>query len=369
MNEVRDFYEREVKPRLTVEVAYPGVAWHSRGAKEWRGPCPLHGGDRPDAFVVDVATLRYYCHTGCGGGGDVLQFCNGGARVTGARYVELVRQAASLAGVSTAVLDGGHVEPKFTPPAPRPAPPPPAPEPVAPNLESVLKACQRALMQEESPGHRYLVNVRKIPLDLALRFGVGYAPPGSIRWPKDRMPDGRPWPWGRIVFPHTDPSGRVISLYGRAVGRDEDFPGELHALRHRHLGGNKGHFNAVAYVRGVGPLLVCEGPFDALSAMAAGHERAIALFAAKQWRWDWARGVDDLVLALDQDGTGRVSAEKLAVAAAIRGRRVALLRSEAYSGHKDLNSAWCAGVLDMVLPAPRRIGPGTGREKEHHAKL
>jgi len=36
------------------------------------GPCPIHGGDNPTAFSVDLSLNRWYCFTGCSAGGDVV---------------------------------------------------------------------------------------------------------------------------------------------------------------------------------------------------------------------------------------------------------------------------------------------------------
>ena len=36
------------------------------------GPCPIHGGDNPGAFVISLSKNLYHCFTGCNGGGDVI---------------------------------------------------------------------------------------------------------------------------------------------------------------------------------------------------------------------------------------------------------------------------------------------------------
>lgn len=36
------------------------------------GPCPIHGGDNPNAFVVSLGKNLWYCFTGCNGGGDLV---------------------------------------------------------------------------------------------------------------------------------------------------------------------------------------------------------------------------------------------------------------------------------------------------------
>jgi len=69
-----------------------------------------------------------------------------------------------------------------------------------------------------------------------------------------------------VVFPHTTPVGRLVNLYGRAVGTAEQVP---KAKRHDHLPGTKGYFNTAVLQAGTGPLWVCEGAFDALALLAA----------------------------------------------------------------------------------------------------
>jgi DNA primase len=37
------------------------------------GPCPVHGGDNPNAFVVSLSKNIWHCFTGCNDGGDVVK--------------------------------------------------------------------------------------------------------------------------------------------------------------------------------------------------------------------------------------------------------------------------------------------------------
>jgi hypothetical protein len=111
--------------------------------------------------------------------------------------------------------------------------------------------------------------------------------------------------------------------------------------------GAKGYFNAAALHRDDGPLFVCEGVFDALSLMAAGYLRVVAIFGVQGWRWEWAHTVRELVFALDADAAGQQHWHELAQQAVLRGKRVAVLPPEAYGGHKDINDAWVAGVLTV----------------------
>jgi hypothetical protein len=145
-----------------------------------------------------------------------------------------------------------------------------------------------------------------------------------------------------VVFPHTTPAGRLVNLYGRAVGTAAQVP---KTLRHDHLPGTKGYFNAPALQAGSGPVWVCEGAFDALALRAAGVARVVAIFGVQGWRWAWARDVRELVWALDADAAGQQQWRVLARQAALRGKRVAVLEPTAYGGQKDVNAAWVAGTL------------------------
>src|SRR4029434_8618760 len=127
---------------------------------------------------------------------------------------------------------------------------PPAPHEPAParaDLAQQLAAFQAAL--PGSRGDTYLQQ-RGIPLALAQQLGVGYAAPGTWLHP------ARDWKGGRVVFPHTTPDGRLVNLYGRAVGTAAHVP---KAKRHDHLPGAKGYLNAPALQAGDAPLFIREG--------------------------------------------------------------------------------------------------------------
>ncbi len=61
------------------------------------GPCPVHHGDNPQAFVVDRPKNLWHCFTRCGGGGDVVKLVQ---RMDHCNYPEVARYLASLVQVS-----------------------------------------------------------------------------------------------------------------------------------------------------------------------------------------------------------------------------------------------------------------------------
>src|SRR5438093_335544 len=316
------------------------------GGHVLRALCPFHGSDRQRSLRVQGDSGRFVCFASGAWG-----------------YMELARtqwreEQQRQATCRRPPARRQHMPRRRQPPSPRarpavaatrelsaPPPAPPAPVPARPDLAQQLTTFLAAL--PGSRGDTYLQQ-RGIPLALAQQLGVGYAAPGT--WPHP----ARDWRGGRVVFPHTTADGRLVNLYGRAVGTAEQVP---KAKRHDHLPGEKGYFNAAALQAGAGPLWVCEGAFDALALLAAGVPRVAAIFGVQGWRWEWVREVRELVFALDADAAGQQQWRQLARQAALRGKRVAAVPAGAYGGHKDVSEAWVAGVL-MVDGGPAAAATG-----------
>lgn len=67
----------EVKTYYAVRV--PNM---KQAGSEWRGPCPVHHGKR-DSFAVQPDTGRWFCHSTCGRGGDIIEL---ETAITGAEF-------------------------------------------------------------------------------------------------------------------------------------------------------------------------------------------------------------------------------------------------------------------------------------------
>jgi len=297
------------------------------GGQVLRALCPFHGSDHQRSLRVQRQSGRFVCFA-CGAWG-YLEEAHQRWREEQQRQAALRRPPARQQRRRS----------QHQPPPPAARQPTPRPvaaralAPACPELRERLVAFQAAL--PGSRGEAYLQQ-RGIPLALAQQHGVGYAAPGT--W----LHQARDWRGGRVVFPHTTPEGRLVNLYGRAVGTAEQVP---KAKRHDHLPGEKGYFHAAALREDAGPLWVCEGAFDALALLAAGSSRVVAIFGVHGWRWDWAREVRELVFALDADAAGQQQWRQLARQAALRGKRVGVVEPAAYGEHKDASAAWAAGVL------------------------
>lgn len=286
------------------------------GGRKLRAYCPIHGSDHQRSLEVDMDTGRFGCHAcGCWGYLDW-------AREEFRRERGLERETAPRSRPASSQR----------PPVRRPPPPPPV-EPVRDDLPGLMERFREAL--PGSWGERYL-EYRGIPVEVALEYGVGYALPGE--WP------GRGWKGGRLVFPHTDPDGRIVNLYGRAVAKGE-VPKKL---KHDHLRGNKGYWNTAALREGSGPLYVCEAALDALALIACGipDGRAVAIFGTHGWRWEWLpEDVRRIVVATDADDGGQKTRREVGDGARLRGIEVAYLDTENYGGLNDPAAAYAAGTL------------------------
>jgi DNA primase len=303
-----------------------------RAGREYVGPCPFHKEQTP-SFTVNPAGRFYHCF-GCQAHGDVIRFIMEHERL---RFPDALRKVADLAGVT--LQRSGTSRPVMAPLPPARPPEPAAVEiaPALPDLAERLAEFQRAL--PGSPAQQYLES-RGISLELAVRYGLGFAAYG--KWP--HLKDGKPvmqWRPGRVVFPQADPSGRVVNLYGRAIVR----PGGECGVKHAFLPGAKGYFNTAALAHGDGPLFVTEGAFDALALIAAGIPRTVAIFGLSNLRWPWLAGVRSIVVAFDADRAGINGKARLIADCWGRGVTVLHLDARHFGGAKDASEAWAAGSL------------------------
>jgi len=212
------------------------------------------------------------------------------------------------------------------------------------------QAQQLARWQAMLPSASQYLSKRAIPLELAKAYGLGFKPTGE-----PFFLSGKGNPVGldeRVIVPHTNPADQIVSLYGRSIdaGVDKNY-------RHLHLPVTKGVFNAQALNLSGEPLYVCEGAFDALSLLAMGFKRVIAVFGLRGFRWDWlAPNEQEIVLAFDYDENpsaqegGKKSIDEFLLRATNHNIRVLRVTKEEMGGYKDINDAWVAGALNFDAP-------------------
>jgi DNA primase len=70
------------------------MATMKKRADQLFGPCPVHGGDNPNAFVVSLSQNIWHCFTRCNAGGDVIELVR---RLYGKNYRQTAVFLSSLA--------------------------------------------------------------------------------------------------------------------------------------------------------------------------------------------------------------------------------------------------------------------------------
>jgi DNA primase len=79
------------------------------------GPCPVHGGDNPNAFVISLSKNIWHCFTRCNTGGDVIKLVR---RLYGKDYRQTAAFLSSLAhtaATSPSVCSAHYRKQPFTP--------------------------------------------------------------------------------------------------------------------------------------------------------------------------------------------------------------------------------------------------------------
>ena len=273
-----------------------------RRGKWLRAGCPFHGSDNQRSLYVDSETGRFSCHA---------------CQVWG--YTEAAREEWKA-------RHGGTIGRSTPPPrwqrssgTLRLRPDALEPEPLPGEWLERLSEWQAAL-----PEAADYLTARRIPLELVRGLGAGVGTFGNAR---------------RLILPHTNPAGRIVSLYGRRIDGADDH-------KHHHLPGRaKGALNAQAC--NGSEVWLCEGPFDALALMAAGIPHAVAVFGVAGIRWGWLSNARRIVLAFDADEAGRRETLEHAKQALMRGAEVLTVTPDELGGCKDIAEAWAAGALRL----------------------
>jgi hypothetical protein len=384
----------EVKRRLRPGDVFQSTThdWKTQTNTRWKGSCPWHDSSSGTCFTVAPETLEWHCFS-CERGGGPLQYVaelegvGSGARgaLKGKEFFRaweaLARHAGCKGPPDSGGASGTSGREKRRPLRNAPTRSTRAPQRAGSASIKTVGTATRALSgrvgtdteqggdgrkmthteaelrealvryREALSGSeraRAYVEGRGLSVETLHAYGCGFAPAGE--WIDDDVTNESGThihraPNGRIVTPHTTAAGRLVCLSGRAVEPCPDWK------RKRHL---KGHtpalFNAAAIEEGPGPLVLCEGPLDALSFIEAGWERTVALHNTDGVPWKALRGnVEALVFAFDRDDTGRKDAKRRAREALLRGfDSVHTLHDEGtYEGHNDPNAALQDGDLSL----------------------
>jgi DNA primase len=206
----------------------------SQRGKEFVGLCPFHPDHKPSLQVSPRKGI-YKCFS-CGAGGDVFKYL---IQHDGVEFLEAVRYVAEIQGYNIEFTGEDRAKAQET-------------ADLYNALDIAARLFQRAF-NSNSPAQDYLFGRRKIDPEIAKDFGIGFAPrewdyllqsigPGSnadisfgtleraglIHARRDRS-GFYDYFRGRLVFPITDLTGRVIGFSGRDLTGDQSAPKYLNS--------------------------------------------------------------------------------------------------------------------------------------------
>jgi hypothetical protein len=276
------------------------------GGDERRFSCPLDScRDKPldrahQALAVNVATGLWFCHR-CGARGQLTEHWR--ARPASGRELREARRQAALRSIGI---------------------PPDRPRGAAPSAALLPALVARCRPLAGTPGQRYLFD-RGIGLGPARRAGVTYCPDVYAR--------------PAVIFPLHDRAGQLVAINARHTdGRTDP---KTHSVGDRSLGV---FATPGALAEGDVPLVITEGPCDALSLAACGVP-AVALVATVAPTWlRMAAAFRPVWVALDADAEGDKHAEQLRDELAPFARSVERLRPPV---GKDWNDALVADYAGL----------------------
>ena len=235
------------------------------------GPCPVHHGDHPQAFVVDRSKDLWYCFTRCGGGGDVVALVQ---RMDHCSYRQVARYLVALSQRS---------------------PTPPRAEARAPH-----RAYQPYTRTLRLDPHAPLLVQKGIGAQTARHFEAGgYPGPGFLQ--------------GCVAIRLHDPDGRPLGYAGRRL----DPAQALHAGKWKFPPGLPKRELLYGFHRLPSPLpqglVVVECPWGAMRLAQLGIP-AVALLGIHLSRpqLQLLRRTPRIVLMLDGDPAGQSASRQIA---------------------------------------------------------
>jgi DNA primase len=194
-----------------------------RAGENWKGLCPFHTEKTP-SFTVNPKRGIFHCF-GCGVGGDAFGFLMRQDRLG---FPEAVRTLAQRAGVELPTQRTPESDGKLE------------------GLRRVMALAAQfytdALWAKEGAKAQAYIEGRGVDLEVARRFGLGYAPDGwnallnhmakegvtdaelvsaGLVLPRQNSPGFYDRFRGRLLFPIRDLQARVVAFGGRAMGAEE----------------------------------------------------------------------------------------------------------------------------------------------------
>lgn len=317
----------EIRERTDLYALVKEYVALKRSGTSYKGLCPFHGEKTP-SFHVHPDRGFYHCF-GCQASGDAITFL---MRIEGHSFPEALRILAERAGVQIEEADDATDRAARQARARRE------------RLLAVLEAAA-GFFVESLQRHRFSsmaqaeLTRRSIADETTARFRLGYAPHGWDELSSFLAKRGHspvdceqvglavPRPRGdghydrfrhRLMFPVSDPHGRILAFSGRALppppgdDRQQEAPAKYVNSPESPLYHKSdvlfGLYEARVDLRRSDLAFLCEGNFDVLALSQAGFRNVVAplgtAFTAAQAKL-LRRYVSTVVLVFDADAAGR----------------------------------------------------------------
>ncbi len=311
----------EIKSRLRLSDVIGRTVKLRRQGREYAGLSPFTKERTPSFFVNDDKGF-YHCFSS-GKHGDLISFLQETERLS---FPEAVERLAAEAGVPLPAED------------PRQAEQDRRRHSLQDWLEAAAQWFAGELRRPAGAAARAYLDKRALPDDQWVRFGLGYAPPGRTGL-KDHLvqkgalpgdlveaglliaPEDGSAPYDRfrdrIIFPITDPRGRVISFGGRALNPEAkakylNGPETALFTKSQALYGLPEARRLLAAGEADAPLVAVEGYMDVIACQRAGIAAVAGMGTAlteEQMALMW-RLHPEPTLCFDGDGAGRRAAAR-----------------------------------------------------------
>jgi DNA primase len=269
-----DFQSIKRAANLESVLRHYGVNMRRSGKDQYRGRCPIHGGEGREAFHANLARDVFHCFA-CGAGGTVLDFIAAMERCSVYDAAQRLQAMAGSLGQA---------------------------RPIANEKELVTKRRKVALplpftLRGVDCSHRYLTD-RGIRKETALTFGVGfYAGPGLMH--------------RRLVIPIHSAHGELIAYCGRSVDQMQPRYRVPPGFAKSEVLFNMHRATATEETT----VVIVEGFFDCMKVHQSGIPSVVALMGAVLYEPQACallKRFRRVILMLDGDTTGRKASAVIA---------------------------------------------------------
>jgi len=319
---------QEIMDRTNFLAVYQEKIRLTKKGNKWWGLCPFHT-ERTPSFSIDAERGLFYCF-GCHKGGSLIDFLMETEKLS---FFEAVSELAEKANVPLKLeqnIDSREESERFQ---------------LYEMYEKLARAFHWLLVKHESGREALQILEKRGLSDKEIQeFLLGYAP-ADKNWLYGFLKSkgyseeflgrtglfsqkNRSFPLfaDRIIFPISDPKGRIIAFGGRLIhGEGPKYINSPDTAIFKKQENLFAFDKALEAIKATGTAVICEGYMDAISFHAAGVQNAVAplgtAFTSRQAQLV-RRRAEKVILTFDADSAGKKATERAISIAAAAGLEV-----------------------------------------------